>query len=859
MSVPNEFESIGRMPKERREELLQYLTDIQDVPTPPIEDVEVEENEDATTEHLNWIQRREAREFVPEHKEAIMERIRDTQFSDLDSFLVEMSTRRSDESLKALESSTQTLVSSMCEVDDSGELRMRSGMNGLVVGEVQAGKTTSMEALAAAATSLGSRVVVVLAGVTDKLRNQTQERFEEQLARDSDRYWSPTSEHDLITYRPGVKTSEQVWHPMRAVCRKHLRSSEDNVLLIVTKKNVSTLEATHTLLEQLDKRGDMGEAPILILDDECDHASLNTISDLFDGITHLHGTAVHKGVVNIRTSFNSVYWGYTATPQAQCLGMSPDDALYPDVPHVLDSHDYYLGPLEVFDRLRERAVDPCMIGDIVLPRNGDDRVAYLQQMQAPPGSMIEAMINHGLSGALHHLHRREFMPHGSSHSMLVHICREILGQDEVKRLADIARTRAMRELRSSLKRAVPLVDNAISRFMNNRIELRSGNATFPDKEELLWKAIEVLETSEMRLLNSESEDKLDYDSDDCPDNMIVIGGDILSRGLSVHGLRTTYYLREPASAVIDTTLQTARWFGPLREDKDMISIHMTKALADRFQKIAWDNAQIRDELRRVNEEGLSLADAKISYHPGYQLTNKRRHGQVLRRAGDRISVSCPVISTDDSAIQSLRGGFEMLEDSKSHQLLEKVQPRLKKNTIQGAIWRVTLVELQAFLEMQEWSRKSSQDRDDMLERIRAMRSELGDGHPVNIVLRNGSARSMDKELPSALQGLGLNRVIRGSKDGGRSIDQVASGRTPGQSIFTSDWWIDGAYPSGPTSQRRGWRSTRDPVLLVVYVVDEHPDRRKRLRGAGPWVCFAAQFPHSGPGGSVMVNRHGRGL
>ena len=413
----------------------------------------------------------------------------------------------------------------------------------------------------------------------------------------------------------------------------------------------------------------------------------------------------------------------------------------------------------------------CLIDDIDLPRNGDDRVACLQEMDAPPESMIKAMVNHGISGALHHLHRREFMPHGSSHSMLIHICREVLGQDEVKRLADIARTIAMKELRSSLKRVVPLVDNAISRFRNNRIDLRSGNATFPDNEGLLRKAIEVLETSEMRLLNSVSEDKLDYDSDDCPDNMIVIG-DILSRGF-LYRVETTYYLREPATAVIDTTLQTARWFGPLREDKDMISIHMTKALADRFQKIAWDNAQIRDELRRVNEEGLSLVDAKIPYHPGYQLTNKRRHAEVLRRAGDRISVRHPVCRTDDSAIQSLRRGFEMLEDIGPHQLLEKVQPRLRKKSIQGAIWRVTLVELQTFLEMQEWNRKSGLDRDDMLERIRAMRSELGDGHAVNIVLRNGSARSMDNELPSALQGLGLNRVIRVSKEG-MCVDHVDS-------------------------------------------------------------------------------------
>ena len=858
VAVPNDFEAVGRMPKERREELRKWLEELEDNTTPPIEDVDIDEEEDTTTEHLNWIQRRQAREFVPEHKESTMAHIREgALLGDLDSFIGEMSASRSDESLHALEGSTHALLSSVSSVGEDGVLRMVPGVNGLVVGEVQAGKTTSMEALSSAAISLGCKVVVVLAGVTDKLRNQTQERFEEQLIRGSDRFWSPTSEHDLMTYRPGVKQSEQVWWGMRAACLKHLRASKENVLLIVTKKNVSTLRATHTLLDYLHKKGEMGGEPILILDDECDHASLNTISDLFDGITNLQGTAVHRGVVNIRTSFEGVYWGYTATPQAQCLGMGPRDPLYPDAVHVLDSHEYYLGPLEVFDTLRERVVDPCQITDVHLPTNGDDRVAYLKGMVEPPETMVQAMINHALSGALHHLQPREFMPHGRAHSMLIHICREILGQDEVLRLADTAGKKAVRLLGRSQTASVPVVDDAISRFINNRIELRSRDAVFPDRSDLISAAIDVLKTSDIRLLNSVSEDSLDYDSDDCPENMIVIGGDILSRGLSVHGLRTTYYCREPATAVIDTTLQTARWFGPLREDKDLISIHMTRGLADRFQSIAWDNAQLRDELRRISEEGLSLVDANIPYHPGYQVSNKRRHAEVKRSAGDRISVSHPFISTSNGAVDCLRDGLMFLEESIGSPDATNIRELLPKGgpMSQGVVYRVTLSELTGFLEMQEWNRKSVGHKEDMLERVRAMGSELGDDHPVNIVLRNGSSKSMDSELPPTLQGLGLRRVIRASKDGGRSVDQVASGRTPGKSIFTSDWWIDGVRPKGPTSARRGWRSTRDPVLLVIYVVDEHPNRARRLRGKGPWVCFAAQFPHTGPGGSIMVNRN----
>ena len=100
-------------------------------------------------------------------------------------------------------------------------------------------------------------------------------------------------------------------------------------------------------------------------------------------------------------------------------------------------------------------------------------------------------------------------------------------------------------------------------------------------------------------------------------------------------------------------------------------------------------------------------------------------------------------------------------------------------------------------------------------------------------------------------------MTRGSRDE-KTVDQVASGRTPGQSMYTSDWWVDGHRPSTPTAFQRGWRATADPVQLVVYVIDKHTRDDRQLRGDGPWVCYAYHFPHSGPGGSLAVNKHRRG-
>ena len=111
---------------------------------------------------------------------------------------------------------------------------------------------------------------------------------------------------------------------------------------------------------------------------------------------------------------------------------------------------------------------------------------------------------------------------------------------------------------------------------------------------------------------------------------------------------------------------------------------------------------------------------------------------------------------------------------------------------------------------------------------------------------------MGAELPSWLQSSQLRRITRGSRDG-RTVDQAASGRTPGQDPTPTGGWTAIAIHAHGVSSTGGGNT--GPVQLVVYVIDEH--KTKPLNGAGPWICFAFHFPHSGPGGSLSVNKHRR--
>jgi hypothetical protein len=288
----------------------------------------------------------------------------------------------------------------------------------------------------------------------------------------------------------------------------------------------------------------------------------------------------------------------------------------------------------------------------------------------------------------------------------------------------------------------------------------------------------------------------------------------------------------------------------LKDDKDLICIHLLPELAERFAKIAMSDAQLRDEFRNITEQGLTVADAQIAHHPGYLATRKRRNSETNRRVDHRISINAPLIGTTGDSAQALCESLQALASSPREDL------RSSKNTLQGVKFTVTLDELETFVRAQSRSIDAEEDFDDALERIRALREV--DASPLHhIVLRNGSSKNpISESIPGWLRSTELCKVKRASRDG-RTIDQVASGRSPGQSMYTSDWWVDGHRPSTPTAYQRGWRSTKDPVQLVVYVLDKHDREDRQLIGEGPWICFAFHFPHSGPGGTLAVNKYRR--
>ena len=813
----------------------------------PIPDDHTTEGDLSTTASISWREREDFRQFVPPSKKETRSAIslvsRNGSMDQLESVISLLEEDRSQEALEYLRTSTEDILSYITGVDENGDVSLLRGTRQLIVGDVQFGKTQSATALVAAAMDLGSRFVIVMCNDTDRLRNQTQRRFSGLTSRES--VFSPTEGSDLVSFNERDKKSAAFWGVTRPACVRHLRQDEGNSILLCIKKHPAPIRAAGYLLGYLERQGLLNDQPMLVIDDETDHASQNNFEGVFDNTPNTVASPTHRSIVNLVESYPSIFFGMTATSAAPIF-QHPNDHLFPTDAHVLEPHELYLSGFDVFENYQDRIVEPCRITDFRLPDRNDDRLPFLQDQQDPPDSLNLAMLNHALSGALHHLFPRKKMPHKNRHAAMVNITPRILGQDEVSRLVTTAIANARDMLVQASQSTHQTVEDAINRFFDNRRTMRTvQQVKLPDREALIGKALWVLDTSEIMILNGSSDDDLDYDDPNFPDNIVCIGGKMLSRGLTIEGCRTSYFTHEPQRAVNDTTWQNARWLGPLKGDRDLLSIHLTPVLVDRFRRIAWYEAQFRDTLRMIKEQGESLLDIDITCPTGHLPSSKTRHMRWNRGPSPRRLLNMPWIDTIGTSCGSLRKALDGLNEPR-HRPIKMPS---------GAMIRVTNEEAARFISEIQLSDEIDEKKKDTISAIRVIGEYLEDPAGAHILIRKGNGGPMGTEVPSKIRDLSPRRVKRASSDG-LKIDQLISGTIQGTgTILDTDWFCDGFVPNGPTAQSLGMRSPRDPILIVVYVVDEHPDQDRRLNGSGPWVGLAVNLPHSGPGGSTVSNRH----
>ena len=460
---------------------------------------------------------------------------------------------------------------------------------GMVVGHVQSGKTANYAGLICKAADSGYKLIVVIAGVHNNLRSQTQRRIDEGfVGRDSARLLS--RQDDMFV---GVGRFDHTRRPVTFTntIRDFNKTTATGVgiplqnltepAVFVIKKNSSTLKNLLEWLREHSARGG-GESinePMLLIDDEADNASIN--------IRHGAGevSRINGQIRQLLHMFDrSCYVGYTATPFANIfIDPETDDQmrgedLFPRSFIVsLDPPSNYFGATEVFLEDAGQYMRHIEDNDGQLPiRHQKDIV-----LSSIPPSLTDAVRTFILGRAI-----RLARGHERQHcSMLVNASRFMNVQRQLRNEIHAQLDGIQRSIRvnGALPPGTALLDpeiNALHTVWER--EFRDTEFDWAGVQSRLHEAASPIRVVEV---NSQSPGTLDYSGNRQDGlNVIAVGGFSLSRGLTLEGLMVSYFLRN--SMMYDTLMQMGRWFGYRPEYQDLCRIWMPEAAQGWYEHIA---------------------------------------------------------------------------------------------------------------------------------------------------------------------------------------------------------------------------------------------------------------------------------
>ncbi len=523
---------------------------------------------------------------------------------------------------------------------------------GLVVGDVQSGKTASYAALICKAADAGYRMVILLAGTLENVRRQTQERLDaafvgldsrDFLARDQLKHKTHIGVGHIDSRRDGIVFTSRD-RDFRAAIASALSISLNSVrepVLVVAKKNKGVLANLGTWLRtrNADRDGKI-DVPMLLIDDEADNASINTRSKPNET------TAINKAIRDLLALFTrSSYVGFTATPFANIFidptstdEMLGDDLFPGDFIHLLEAPTNYIGMDRVFPPIDpeqpEAGEAEAWAMGLRTVEDSDDWLPVDHKSDAIPGSISESLLKalrqFLLTCALRDLqvkHRVDGHEKGIHRSMLVNVSRftalQIRVADqihvELERIRNQVRLYGMLSPRDAATRS-PEIGMLQQVFQNEFPQAR-----FPWAEVLsiLHDAISPIRVQPVNQRTGAA--SLDYSAAKEPPGIrvIAVGGNSLSRGLTLEGLCVSYFLRN--SRAYDTLLQMSRWFGYRDGYSDLCRIWLTAEAEGWFRHVTEATNELKRDFARMRRQRATPAEfgLRVRTHPDTLLITAR--------------------------------------------------------------------------------------------------------------------------------------------------------------------------------------------------------------------------------------------
>jgi hypothetical protein len=582
---------------------------------------------------------------------------------------------------------------------------------GMVVGHVQSGKTSNYTGLICKAADAGFDFIIVLAGTLNNLRSQTQLRLDEGFLGFDTQYQRVFESGSSSNMGVGKIPSEQ-GHPIAHSYTSSIESGDfkkrsaesqgfnfntKEPILLVVKKNKSVLtNLEQWIMSKIAPEDKCSTKSLLLIDDEADYASINTHKD------DDSPTAINFCIRNILNKFQRVgYVGYTATPFANVFIPLDDTDLFPrDFIINLPAPPNYIGPSAVFGMADYADEDDDKVIPIVNVINdyedfvptGHKKNDPLPQFDDIPDSLRTAVKSFILTCAIR-LARGQEHEHNS---MLIHVSRYQVWQMQIKELVEkllnfyrseieygdaqmMAEFKALFEVGTDTYPSYKAVTQSIIDGNSGVKDPEVRQHSWGEIKPLLKRAVTKIQ---VKALNGTSADVLSYyDNSKNGLSVIVIGGDKLSRGLTLEGLSVSYFLR--ASKMYDTLMQMGRWFGYRPGYCDLCRLFTSGELNEWFRHISTASNDLRREFDAMCDIG-ATPDAyrlKVRTHPGcLQITaaNKMRHSRKLQ-----LSWACRLLETYALPMEDARRHINF----KAAQELAEKLPSAHERVQDNYLWR----------------------------------------------------------------------------------------------------------------------------------------------------------------------------
>lgn len=597
----------------------------------------------------------------------------------------------------------------------STDTRILGEIKGLVTGSVQSGKTANMEGLISMAADYDWNFFIILSGTIDNLRKQTRDRFKGDLCNSEGVLWRVldfTAEDKKFTADElklnSLSGSKNFSNRYLTVCLKNRRRLE---------KLIDWLYSDPTRTNKLR---------IVVIDDEADQASINTADITPD--EEQERCAVNRMIVNLvngkksdgstpEVKFQSMnYIAYTATPYANVLNEAPGESLYPKdfICTLPEAHEYF-GAKVIFGNDEVDAPGFPIIRNISGAEEGELKKIHKGESLRLPNSFQRSLAWFLCASAVQRIHGYK-----KPLSMLIHtaaiqnyhfsvyesvrywlnygeniltLCRQVYEEEIYSvTLDDLLLANPEYGFANQVATSYPSFDEIEGEIRELLNDVR--NIELGDDKSLEYGNGVHLCVDNCRA-NKEAEEgtylRIVYPDDEQLDKLakapvfLVIGGNTLSRGLTIEGLVCTYFVR--TSNLADTLMQMARWFGYRKGYELLQRIWMTTPVVERFEALTKVDMDLKREVERFMKQGISPEKfgpriRNIPEIAKFRITSKRKSQSAEYDDFDFCGDSYETTDFEDGVM--LEKNIEVAEDFIEE--IDRNTPVRRSNIVGAWVW-----------------------------------------------------------------------------------------------------------------------------------------------------------------------------